>query len=44
MTETSGSAYLVDNPANLPPPNKIEIIEEPYVRPPSSCRPTSSAR
>ena len=32
VTETSGSAYLVDNPANLPPPNKIEIIEEPYVR------------
>ena len=32
VTETSGSVYLVDNPANLPPPNKIEVIEEPYVR------------
>jgi len=32
VTETSGTAYLVDNPANLPPPNKIEAIEEPYVR------------
>ena len=32
VTETSGTAYLVDNPANLPPPNKIEVIEEPYVR------------
>ena len=32
VTETSGSAYMVDNPANLPPSNKIEVIEEPYVR------------
>jgi len=32
VTETSGSVYLVDNPASLPPPNKIEVIEEPYVR------------
>jgi len=32
VTETSGAVYLVDNPANLPPPNKIEAIEEPYVR------------
>ena len=32
VTETSWSAYMVDNPANLPPSNKIEVIEEPYVR------------
>ncbi len=32
VTETSGAVYLVDNPANLPPPNKIQVIEEPYVR------------
>ncbi len=32
VTEVSGGTYLVDNPASLPPPNKIETIEEPYVR------------
>ena len=32
VTETSGGTYLVDNPANLPPSNRIETIEEPYVR------------
>lgn len=29
---TGGSEVTVDNPANLPEPQKIEYIEEPYVR------------
>ncbi|KYC91758.1 translation elongation factor 4 [Heyndrickxia faecalis] len=29
---TDGSEVTVDNPANLPEPQKIEYIEEPYVR------------
>jgi len=29
---TKGDAYLVDNPADLPDPNRREYIEEPYVR------------
>ena len=32
MTTTSGEQLDIDNPANLPPTNKIEVIEEPYVR------------
>ncbi len=32
VTTTSGEQLDIDNPANLPPTNKIEVIEEPYVR------------
>src|SRR6185295_8600906 len=29
---TNGDVVLVDNPAALPPPTTVELIEEPYVR------------
>lgn len=32
VTTTVGETFLVDNPMNLPPENKVEMIEEPYVR------------
>ncbi|HSE83147.1 MAG TPA: translation elongation factor 4, partial [Thermodesulfobacteriota bacterium] len=31
VTDTKGEVILVDNPSKLPTPDKIEIIEEPYV-------------
>ncbi|HEX3036712.1 MAG TPA: translation elongation factor 4 [Thermodesulfobacteriota bacterium] len=31
VTDTKGEVILVDNPSKLPAPDKIEIIEEPYV-------------
>jgi GTP-binding protein LepA len=31
INEKSGDVYFVDNPSKLPTPDKIEIIEEPYV-------------
>ena len=32
VTKTDGEVIHVDNPANLPDPQKIEFIEEPYVK------------
>ncbi|MDS1029435.1 translation elongation factor 4 [Bacillota bacterium LX-D] len=32
VTKTSGEVVMVDNPTNLPEPNYIETIEEPYVK------------
>ena len=32
VTKTDGEVMLVDNPADLPPPQKIDFIEEPYFR------------
>ncbi len=32
VTKTDGTIELVDNPADLPPPQKINFIEEPYYR------------
>ena len=32
VIRTDGSVQLVDNPADLPPPQKIDSIEEPYFR------------
>lgn len=32
VTKTSGEIIKIDNPAYLPEPQKIEMIEEPYVR------------
>ncbi|GAB6180052.1 translation elongation factor 4 [Desulfotomaculum defluvii] len=32
VTTTKGEVMEIDNPANLPPVNNIEIIEEPYVK------------
>lgn len=32
VNTTAGEEIYVDNPANLPPSNKIDTIEEPYVR------------
>ena len=32
VTKTDGTTEVVDNPADLPPPQKIEFIEEPYFR------------
>ncbi len=32
VTKTDGEVLLVDNPADLPPPQKIDFIEEPYFR------------
>jgi GTP-binding protein LepA len=32
VTQTDGTVLLVDNPADLPPPQKIDFIEEPYFR------------
>ncbi|MGB7291301.1 MAG: translation elongation factor 4 [Thermodesulfobacteriota bacterium] len=31
INEKSGDVYFVDNPSKLPTPDKIELIEEPYV-------------
>ena len=32
ITRTDGTLQLIDNPADLPPPQKIDFIEEPYFR------------
>ncbi|CAB4876343.1 unannotated protein [freshwater metagenome] len=32
VTKTDGEVVVVDNPADLPPPQKIDFIEEPYFR------------
>ena len=32
VTKTNGEQVLVDNPADLPPPGLIDIVEEPYIR------------
>ncbi|MEO6124662.1 MAG: translation elongation factor 4 [Ilumatobacteraceae bacterium] len=32
VTKTDGTMELVDNPADLPPPQKIDFIEEPYYK------------
>jgi len=32
VTKTDGEMEVVDNPADLPPPQKIDFIEEPYFR------------
>jgi GTP-binding protein LepA len=32
VTNTDGSSFDIDNPANMPEPQKIEYIEEPYVK------------
>jgi GTP-binding protein LepA len=32
VTKTDGELVIVDNPADLPPPQKIDFIEEPYFR------------
>ena len=32
VTKTDGELVVVDNPADLPPPQKIDFIEEPYFR------------
>ncbi len=32
VTRTDGTVQVVDNPADLPPPQKIDFIEEPYFR------------
>ncbi len=32
VTKTDGTVELIDNPADLPPPQKIDFIEEPYFR------------
>ncbi len=32
ITKTDGTVVVVDNPADLPPPQKIDFIEEPYFR------------
>ncbi|AEF94730.1 GTP-binding protein lepA [Desulfotomaculum nigrificans CO-1-SRB] len=32
VTTTKGEQLEIDNPSNLPPVNKIEMIEEPYVK------------
>ncbi|MCE7933613.1 MAG: elongation factor 4 [Chlorobi bacterium CHB2] len=32
VTKTNGEQVMVDNPADLPPPGAIDIIEEPYIR------------
>jgi GTP-binding protein LepA len=32
VTQTDGEMIRIDNPANMPDPQKIEYIEEPYVR------------
>lgn len=32
VTKTDGSAINIDNPANMPEPQKIDYIEEPYVK------------
>jgi len=32
VTKTDGTMELVDNPADLPPPQKINFIEEPYYK------------
>jgi GTP-binding protein LepA len=32
VTMSDGSVELIDNPAKLPPRDKIEIVEEPYVK------------
>lgn len=32
VTKTNGEQILVDNPADLPPPGLIDVIEEPYIR------------
>lgn len=32
VTQTDGNVLLIDNPAKLPEPTKITLIEEPYIR------------
>jgi len=32
VVQTDGTAIVIDSPAKLPPPGKIERIEEPYIR------------
>lgn len=32
VTQTDGSVVSIDNPANMPDPQRIEYIEEPYVK------------
>jgi len=32
VVQTDGTAILIDSPAKLPPPGKVEHIEEPYIR------------
>ncbi len=32
VVQTDGAALVIDSPAKLPPPGKIEHIEEPYIR------------
>ena len=32
ITTTSGQVMMVDSPADLPPPEKIEVIEEPWMK------------
>ena len=32
ITRTDGTLQMIDNPADLPPPQKIDFIEEPYFR------------
>ena len=32
ITRTDGTLEIIDNPADLPPPQKIDFIEEPYFR------------
>jgi GTP-binding protein LepA len=32
ITKTDGSSFDIDNPANMPEPQKIDFIEEPYVK------------
>ena len=32
VVETDGSVFVIDSPAKLPPPGRVERIEEPYIR------------
>ncbi len=32
VTKTDGTVLMVDNPSNLPPPQHIQLIEEPFIR------------
>ena len=38
MTTTDGSVRLIENPADFPEQNEIELIEEPLSRPRLWCR------
>ena len=40
---TDGTEVRMHSPAEMPSPQKIEVIEEPFIRPPSCCPPRTPA-